>query len=123
MPGATCDVSERVSRFSSEKYACAVRDDEAEIASARVIDARVIDLVEMPWLSVNQTRLSRLTAVPMPLLALDVQRAGSPGQPGRTAAAVRLGSRRRCRVAWRLGLLESSPIRADRNVKVTWRCA
>jgi hypothetical protein len=36
----------------------------------------------MPWLSVNQTRLSRLTAVPMPLFALDVQRAGIPGQPG-----------------------------------------
>jgi hypothetical protein len=36
----------------------------------------------MPWLSVNQTRLSRLTAVPMPLFALDVQRAGMPGQPG-----------------------------------------
>ena len=34
--------------------------------------------------SVSRTdgRLSRLTAVPMPLFALDVQRAGRPGQPG-----------------------------------------
>jgi hypothetical protein len=31
---------------------------------------------------VNHTRLSRLTAVPRPLFALDVQRAGIPGQPG-----------------------------------------
>jgi hypothetical protein len=31
---------------------------------------------------VNQTWLSRLTAVPKPLFALDVQRAGIPGQPG-----------------------------------------
>jgi hypothetical protein len=36
----------------------------------------------MPWLSVNQTRLSRLTEVPRPFFALDVQRAGIPGQPG-----------------------------------------
>ena len=36
----------------------------------------------MPWLSVNHTRLSRLTAVPIPLFALDVQRAGEPGHPG-----------------------------------------
>src|SRR3954469_13275999 len=36
----------------------------------------------MPWLNVNQARLSRLTAVPRPLLALDVQRAGMPGHPG-----------------------------------------
>src|SRR5688500_11022735 len=41
----------------------------------------------MPWLRVNHTRLSRLTAVPMPLLALDVHRAGSPGQPGAKASA------------------------------------
>jgi hypothetical protein len=36
---------------------------------------------------VNHTRLSRLTAVPMPLFALDVQRAGSPGHPGANASA------------------------------------
>src|SRR5690349_4637607 len=36
----------------------------------------------MPWLMVNQTRLSFPTEVPTPLLALEVQRAGMPGQPG-----------------------------------------
>jgi hypothetical protein len=36
----------------------------------------------MPWLRVNQIRLVRLSAVPIPLLALDVQRAGMTGQPG-----------------------------------------
>src|SRR4051794_13837736 len=41
----------------------------------------------MPWLSVNQTRLSRLIAVPIPLFALDVQRAGTPGQPGASTSA------------------------------------
>jgi hypothetical protein len=35
----------------------------------------------MPWLSVNHTRLSRLTAVPIPLFALDVHRGAMPGQP------------------------------------------
>jgi hypothetical protein len=35
--------------------------------------------LRIPWLSVNQTRLSRLVAVPRPLFALDVQRAGMPG--------------------------------------------
>jgi hypothetical protein len=36
----------------------------------------------MPWLSVNHTRLTAPSAVPTPLLALEVQRAGTPGQPG-----------------------------------------
>jgi hypothetical protein len=36
----------------------------------------------MPWLRVNQTRLSRLTDVPIPLFALDVHRGAMPGQPG-----------------------------------------
>src|SRR4051812_46416576 len=36
----------------------------------------------MPWLSVNQTRLAFDSAVPTPDLALDVQRAGTPGAPG-----------------------------------------
>jgi hypothetical protein len=36
----------------------------------------------MPWLTVNQTRLPELSAVPTPLFALEVQRAGTPGQPG-----------------------------------------
>ena len=36
----------------------------------------------MPWLSVNQTRLTGEIAVPTPLLALEVQRGGMPGQPG-----------------------------------------
>src|SRR6476661_4048519 len=36
----------------------------------------------MPWLSVNHTRLCRLSAVPTPLLALEVQRGEIPGQPG-----------------------------------------
>src|SRR6266568_2859396 len=35
----------------------------------------------MPWLMVNQTRLAAESAVPTPLLALDVQRAGIPGAP------------------------------------------
>src|SRR5437667_12797374 len=36
----------------------------------------------MPWLSVNHTRLRAVSAVPTPLLALEVHRAGMPGQPG-----------------------------------------
>src|SRR5260221_12963731 len=36
----------------------------------------------MPWLSVNQTRLAAPSAVPTPLLALEVHRARMPGQPG-----------------------------------------
>src|SRR5919198_6090588 len=36
----------------------------------------------MPWLSVNQTRLCRFSAVPTPDLALDVQRGSIPGHPG-----------------------------------------
>jgi hypothetical protein len=31
---------------------------------------------------VNQTRLCRFSAVPIPLLALEVQRGGIPGPPG-----------------------------------------
>ncbi len=41
----------------------------------------------MPWLSVNHTRLCRLRAVPTPLLALEVQRAEIPGQPGAKRSA------------------------------------
>jgi len=36
----------------------------------------------MPWLIVNQTRLTGDSAVPTPDLALDVQRGAMPGQPG-----------------------------------------
>src|ERR1051326_5253084 len=36
----------------------------------------------MPWLTVNQTLLCWLRAVPAPVLALEVQRGGMPGQPG-----------------------------------------
>jgi hypothetical protein len=36
----------------------------------------------MPWLTVNQTLLALLRAVPAPLLALEVQRAEIPGHPG-----------------------------------------
>src|SRR5678815_977643 len=36
----------------------------------------------MPWLNVNQTRLCRFSAVPIPVLALDVQRGRIPGPPG-----------------------------------------
>src|SRR5215471_6926632 len=36
----------------------------------------------MPWLIVNQTRLSALSAVPTPLLALEVHLGAMPGQPG-----------------------------------------
>jgi hypothetical protein len=35
----------------------------------------------MPWLKVNQIRLLPLRAVPTPDLALEVQRAGIPGDP------------------------------------------
>ena len=40
----------------------------------------------MPWLTVNQTRPLRPRAVPTPLLALEVQRGGMPGQPGAKGA-------------------------------------
>src|SRR5437016_189239 len=36
----------------------------------------------MPWLIVNQIRLLAVSAVPTPVLALEVQRAGDPGAPG-----------------------------------------
>jgi hypothetical protein len=36
----------------------------------------------MPWLMVNHSGLCDESAVPTPLLALDVQRAGIPGAPG-----------------------------------------
>src|SRR5690348_7181843 len=36
----------------------------------------------MPWLSVNHTWLGAVSAVPTPLFALEVQRAGMPGAPG-----------------------------------------
>src|SRR5580704_16319514 len=36
----------------------------------------------MPWLMVNQTRLVSASAVPTPLLALDVHRDRIPGDPG-----------------------------------------
>ena len=36
----------------------------------------------MPWLMVNQRGLAWLSAVPTPVLALEVQRAGMPGPPG-----------------------------------------
>src|SRR5665213_307757 len=36
----------------------------------------------MPWLSVNQTWLCAVSAVPTPLFALEVQRAVMPGAPG-----------------------------------------
>ena len=42
----------------------------------------------MPWLSVNQTRLAKLNAVPTPLLALEVQRGVIPGQPGADCVSV-----------------------------------
>lgn len=35
----------------------------------------------MPWLSVNQTHDALLYAVPMPVLALEVQRGSIPGAP------------------------------------------
>jgi hypothetical protein len=38
----------------------------------------------MPWLIVNQTRLSARAAVPTALLALDVQRGGIPCDPVRS---------------------------------------
>jgi hypothetical protein len=38
--------------------------------------------LKIPWLSVNQTRLLSLRAVPTPVLALEVQRTGIPGPPG-----------------------------------------
>src|SRR5665213_2537774 len=38
----------------------------------------------MPWLTVNQTRLSARAAVPTALLALDVQRGGIPRGPAKS---------------------------------------
>jgi hypothetical protein len=38
--------------------------------------------LKIPWLSVNQTWLLLLRAVPTPVLALEVQRAEIPGAPG-----------------------------------------
>src|SRR4029079_7943247 len=41
----------------------------------------------MPWLSVYHTRLLERSAVPMPDLALEVQRGSMPGLPGGIGAA------------------------------------
>src|SRR5579875_2214274 len=43
----------------------------------------------MPWLSVYHTRLIAVSAVPTPLFALEVHRAGMPGRPGASFAIVR----------------------------------
>ena len=51
----------------------------------------------MPWLMVNQTRLASDSAVPTPLFALDVQRAGIPGRPGASNMVPRSVWRRRRR--------------------------
>src|SRR5580700_4126568 len=45
----------------------------------------------MPWLSVNQTLLTRLSAVPTPTLALEVHLPGIPGHPGACVAASTMG--------------------------------
>jgi len=44
--------------------------------------------LRIPWLIVNQTRLSARAAVPTALLALDVQRGGIPGDPGGAVKSV-----------------------------------
>src|SRR5262249_8524715 len=56
----------------------AIGDEETEIARTGDVDARKIDFVEM--------RLLAASAVPTPVLALDVQRAGVPGTPGGSIA-------------------------------------
>jgi hypothetical protein len=65
----------------------------------------------MPWLSVNQTRLARLTAVPMPLFALDVQRAGRPGQPGAKSAVCSASSA----AAWTIVASEVKTVITDQS--------
>src|ERR1051326_8644931 len=54
----------------------------------------------MPWLIVNQTRLSAVNAVPTPSLLLEVQRGEIPGQPGASLifppVRVRVTQRRNC---------------------------
>src|SRR4051812_45395022 len=47
----------------------------------------------MPWLKVNHTRLCRLSAVPIPLFALDVHRGSIPGQPGAKRSEASLTAR------------------------------
>src|SRR5512135_357372 len=42
----------------------------------------------MPWLSVDQTWLAKLNAVPTPHLALEVQRGVIPGRPGADCVSV-----------------------------------
>ena len=41
----------------------------------------------MPWLTVNQTRLTGDSALPTPVFADDVQRASMPGHPGASATS------------------------------------
>src|SRR6266852_3923198 len=58
----------------------------------------------MPWLKVNHTRLTTAGAVPTPLFALEVQRAGMLGCPG---AGLRLRAPMR-------GSIEADRERADK---------
>src|SRR6266436_7442292 len=76
----------------------------------------------MPWLSVNHTRLCRLSAVPTPLLALEVQRGAIPGQPGANRSpwlpltGISRGG------GWALGRL-CEPIAASILRGFEWECA
>ena len=73
----------------------------------------------MPWLRVNQTAAVAPSAVPTPLLALDVQRAGMPGQPGAWVAlssSMRYPLGRSVLVARRVLALELEPVARTREV-------
>ena len=70
-----------VALFFGEKT-IAVGDDETKVARTGLIRAPIIDLVEDPWLMVNQIWLMAVSAVPIPVFALEVQRASIPGHPG-----------------------------------------
>src|SRR3954453_10855319 len=72
----------------------------------------------MPWLIGNQTRLSEPVEVPTPLVALDVQRAGPPGQPGASLAlssSMRSPLGRSVLVARRVLALELEPVARTRE--------
>ena len=64
------------------KEAIAVGNDEAEVARARKVGASIIDLVEDAVAEREPGRLIAVSAVPTPDLALEVQRALIPGDPG-----------------------------------------
>ena len=78
----------------------------------------------MPWLSVNQTRLSGLSAVPTPVLALEVQRPGCRASPALRVGqpSVRLPYRRAHSIT---DLISSGRVLAEGRGEIAstgWRC-